>query len=237
MSDSIFVRVQRVVSGGVESAVDLAEQLSGTSLARQALREMDAAIAKAGDDADEALMRRLQAGHQLDTRRKELAKLKEQARFAMGQGRDDLAEAAIARQIEVEQQIDRLAKADADARGDEARIADSIAGLRVRKNQMEEQFAAFQSAQRAAEAEAEAAQGNAVRAERKARRAEEALDRAIAAAGGIAGDRTSPEGAAKVAEIARLQKEAAVAERLAALRAAAAGIADAVKKPRAKRRD
>ena len=51
MNESIFVRVQRVVSGGVESAMDIAEQLSGISLARQAMREMDAAIARTRDDA------------------------------------------------------------------------------------------------------------------------------------------------------------------------------------------
>ena len=220
MNESIFVRVQRVVSGGVESAIDMAEQLSGTSLARQAMREMDAAIARTRDEADDAMMKRLQAEHQLATQRKNLAALTDQARFALDRKRDDLATAAVARQIEVEQHIERLVKLEADSRAEESRLAESLAALKLRKAQMEEQFEAFQAAQRAANADGEAPGRRNVRAERKAERAEEAFDRAIAAAGGLSGDRASPDAAAKVAEIQKLQKQAAVAERLASLRAA-----------------
>jgi hypothetical protein len=43
------------------------------------------------------------------------------------------------------------------------------------------------------------------------------------AAGGLSGGRASPEAAAKVAELEALQKEAAIAERLAALRGGGKG--------------
>jgi phage shock protein A len=222
MAESIFVRVQRVVSGGVESAVDMAEQLSGTSMIRQAMREMDAAIARTRDEADEALLRRLQAERQIEAQRRHLATLKDQARFAMDKGRDDLAEAAITRQIDIEGQIDRLAGAEAESKAEEAQLLESLAALKLRKSQMEQQLADLESAQRSARIEADAPRGAAARAQRKADRAEEAFDRAMARNFGHAGERPTAEAAAKMAEIEALQKEAAVAERLAAMRAAAA---------------
>src|SRR3954468_14761138 len=122
MAESIFVRVQKVVSGGLDSAVASAEQLSGTSLMRQAIRDMEDAIAKARDGAEAARARRLQAEHQITGARHQLATLHEQARFALGKGRDDLAEAAIARQIEIEAQIGRLDAARAEAATEERQL-------------------------------------------------------------------------------------------------------------------
>ncbi len=219
MADSIFVRVQRVVSGGVGSALDTAERLGSASVMRQAIREMDNAIDKARSDGEAARARRLQADHQLELCRKQLATLKEQARFALGKDRVDLAEAAIARQLEVEAQIASLAKAQAEAAAEEGRLAESVGDLRLRRDQMFEELRAFEAAQRAATIEGDAPGSADSRARRRAERAEEAFERALAAAGVAGGgSRVSPESAAKVSEIEALQKEAAIAERLAALR-------------------
>jgi phage shock protein A len=218
MSDSIFVRVQRIVSGGVGSTLDAAERLSGTSVMRQAIREMDAAIDKADSEREAARGRRLQAEHHLQACRKQLATLKEQARFALGKQRLDLAEAAVGRQIDVETQIASLTKAESDARGDERRFGESIDSLKLRRGQMYEELRAFEAAQRAAASDREAPGSPDARVQRRAERAEEAFERALAAAGGLGGSgRASPEAAAKVAELEALQKEAAIAERLATL--------------------
>ena len=218
MTDSIFVRVQRVVSGGVGSALDTAERLGSASVMRQAIREMDGAIDKARSDGETARARRLQADHQLELCRKQLATLKEQARFALGKDRVDLAEAAIARQLDVEAQIASLAKAQAEASAEEGRLAESVGDLRLRRSQMFEELRAFEAAQRAATIDGDAPGSADSRARRRAERAEEAFERALAAAGVAGGSRVSPESAAKVSEIEALQKEAAIAERLAALR-------------------
>jgi phage shock protein A len=220
MGDSIFVRVQKVVTGGLDSAVGAAEQLSGTSLMRQAIRDMEDAVAKARAQAEGAREKRLHAEHQIAGAREQLATLKEQARFALSKGREDLAEAAIARQIEIEAHVARLAKAQQEAAEEERRLEESRTTLNQRKGKMEEELAAFQSARRAAALD-EAAPGRPeARVERRAEQAETAFRRAMAAAGGVAGEAPTAETAARVAEIEALQKEAAVAERLAALRAA-----------------
>ncbi len=217
MSDSIFVRVQRVVSGGVGSAIDAAERLSGASVMRQAIREMDMAIEKARSEREAARARRLQAEHHLEACRKQLATLKEQARFAVAKQRLDLAEVAVGRQLDVESQIATLAKAETEAKADEGRLGDSVEALKLRRGQMFEELRAFEAAQRAATTDFEAPTSPDSRVQRRAERAEEAFERALAAAGGLSGGRASPEAAAKVAELEALQKEAAIAERLAAL--------------------
>jgi len=219
MTQSIFVRVQRVVSSGLDTAVGTVEQLSGTSLMRQALRDMDVAIEKARSESETVRTRRLQAAHQLDVSRKALGTLKDQARFALGKGREDLAQAAITRQIDIEAQVARLTAIEAEAGEEEQRLDASIADLRLRRGQMADELEAFVKARRAAAADGDSPTAAGARAARKAERAEEAFRRAMEAAGvpDVPGDAAA---AAKVAEIEALQKEAAVAERLAALRAA-----------------
>lgn len=215
--DSIFVRVQRVVSSGVDTVVCKAEQLSGTALMRQSLREMESAFKRAKQEVEAARSKRLQTQHQLLAAAAEADTLKEQAGFAMSQGREDLAQAVIARQIDVEALLARLEKTRNEAQAEESRLDESLTALKSRKAQMEKELGAFQAAQRAA---ASADPGTASRAARNAERAEEAFRRAMTAAGGI----VSPDpvaGDGGVAEIETLKKEAAIAERLAALRGGA----------------
>ena len=221
MSESIFVRVQRVVSGGVESAIDAAERLGGTSVMRQAIREMDSAIEKALAESRAALGKRLQAAHRLQECRNQLATLKEQARFALGRDRLDLAEAAIARQLDVEVQIEAATRAEAEAGAAERRLEESAAELRLRRGQMYAELRSFEESQRAASAGEDGSGLPGSGLQRRAERAQAAFERAMDAAGGLGGGRASPEAAAKVAELEALQKEAAIAERLAALRGAA----------------
>lgn len=218
MSDSIFVRVQRVVSGGVGSAIDAAERLSGSSVMRQAIRDMDCAIERARSDSEAARAKRLQAAHRLQECRKQLATLKEQAHFALGKERLDLAEAAIARQLDVETRIASLTASETEASASERRLEESVAELKLRRGQMYEELRSFEAAQRAGASGDEGPGSLDSQLQRRAERAQEAFERAMDAAGGLSGGRASPEAAAKVAELEALQKEAAIAERLAALR-------------------
>jgi phage shock protein A len=223
MSDSIFVRVQRVVTGGVGSALEAAEKLSGTSVMRQAIREMDSAIDRARVEGDSARAKRLQAAHRLQECRKQVATLKEQARFALSKDRADLAEVAIGRQLDVEAQIAFLTKAETEAAAVERRLEESAAELKLRRGQMFDELRSFEAAQRAGTSGENAPGSPDSGLQRRAERAQETFERAMEAAGGLSGGRASPEAAAKVAELEALQKEATIAERLAALRGGGKG--------------
>jgi phage shock protein A len=153
--------------------------------------------------------------------RDQLAALGEKARFAMAENREDLAEAAVSRQLDFEAQAERLNKVEADAASEAARLDECLSALNTRKQQMEEALAAFETAQREASFGGEGPVRPDRQTERRVDKAEQAFDRAMAGAGGVAGfTRGDAQTVQKVAELATLQKSAAIAERMAALRSA-----------------
>lgn len=224
MAESVFVRVRRLVSAGIEDAVDAMERAGGTGVMREAIREVDRAVDEVRAEQEAATARRLQAMRQQRMFRDQIAALDEKARFALAENRDDLAEAALSRQLDFEAQTQRLDAAQAEAAGEAGRLEECLVALAARKSRMEEALAAFEAAQRDASLGGDGQARPDRRTERKVERAEAAFDRAMAGAGGVAGiGRADAQTAAKVAEIATLQKGAAIAQRMAALRSTRGG--------------
>lgn len=224
MAESVFVRVRRLVSAGIEDAVDAMERAGGTGVMREAIREVDRAVDEVRAEQEAATARRLQAMRQQRMFRDQIAALDEKARFALAENRDDLAEAALSRQLDFEAQAQRLDAAQAEAAGEAGRLEECLVALAARKSRMEEALAAFEAAQRDASLGGDGPARPDRRTERKVERAEAAFDRAMAGAGGVAGiARADAQTAAKVAEIATLQKSAAIAQRMAALRSTRGG--------------
>lgn len=224
MAESVFVRVRRLVSAGIEDAVDAMERAGGTGVMREAIREVDRAVDEVRAEQEAATARRLQAMRQQRMFRDQIAALDEKARFALAENRDDLAEAALSRQLDFEAQTQRLDAAQAEAAGEAGRLEECLVALAARKSRMEEALAAFEAAQRDASLGGDGQARPDRRTERKVERAEAAFDRAMAGAGGVAGIvRADAQTAAKVAEIATLQKSAAIAQRMAALRSTRGG--------------
>jgi phage shock protein A len=221
MAESVFMRVRRLISGSIEDAVDAMERAGGPSVMREAIREVDRAIDEVRTEHEAAATRRLHAIRQQKMFRERLTGLEEKARFALGENRDDLAEAAVSRQLEFEAQAERLDAVQAEAAEEERRLEECLSALKTRKSRMEEELAAFESAQREAALGGEGATRAKRHTERKVERAEEAFDRAMTGAGGVSGvTKTDAQAVAKVAEIDAMQKSAIIAQRLAALRTA-----------------
>jgi len=220
MAETIFLRVRRVISASIEDVVDAMERAGGTSVMREAIREVDRAIDEVKAEHDAATTRKLHAARQQRMFRERLAALDEKARFAIGENRDDLAEAAVSRQLEFEAQAKKLESVEVEAAEEVRRLDECLSALTARKTRMEEELSTFEAAQREAAVGGEGPTRPDRRSERKVERAEEAFDRAMTAAGGVSGiSRTDAQAAAKVAEIDVMQKSAAIAQRMAALRA------------------
>ncbi|HEX9953686.1 MAG TPA: hypothetical protein VGB48_00530 [Allosphingosinicella sp.] len=219
MADSIFIRVQNVLSAAADTTVSIAERASGTSLMREAIRQ----VARAEDEARECIERadtkRLHAQRRQQTLRVEVETLTEQARYALSKDRTDLAEAAVARQIDCEEQAKQAAAAEQEAVDEAARLAESLTALRARKLEMQKELAAFEAAQAEASAASTSARDP---LQRKMSRAEALFERAVGASGGAGLDLSPTADAARLAEVEALRREDAIAERLAALRAGSA---------------
>jgi phage shock protein A len=131
------------------------------------------------------------------------------------------AEAAVSRQLDFEAQAERLESVQTEAADEAGGLKDCFVALTTRKTEVEQALAAFETAHRGAALGGEGPTRPTRTTESKVRPAEEAFDRATTAAGGVAGvTRMDAQTAAKVAEIATLQKNAAIAQRMAALRSA-----------------
>ncbi len=235
MSESIFIRVQRVLSSGTNEAVGALERVSGGGLMRQAIREADQAVDDVRGKLENANARRGQAARQQEIVRADIATLEGQAKFALDKGREDLAEAAVARQIDYEGELERLRASQAEATAEARRLEACLAELKVRRSQMEKELSAFQAASGAGASSAGAPVAPEDRARRRAERAEAAFNRAKAAAGGVSLGLADADSAAKLAEVDALQRDSKIADRLAAFRAARARNAPATeaKKPTA----
>lgn len=214
MAESIFVRVRRVLSASVDDAVTALERASGASLLRETIRQ----VARAADEV--RVEQEAQADRMADARRQQarirdrIAELEDKARYAMGKERDDLAGAAVARQLDLENELARLDRVQADAAEQAVQLDECAAALAQRKTQMERELAAFEAAQ-----QAEAPTASAARRKRelneRADRARETFDRVMAMSGGAAAGHPD----AREAEIDAMRREEAIEARLAAMRA------------------
>ncbi len=212
MTEPIFQRVGRIISATLEDAVDRLESAGSGSILRETLREVDRGIAQLQAEHDDAQARCAQLARQRCDLRDEAGQLTDKARFALGEGRQDLAEAALARQIDLEAQIDRLDIEDAGLAGTAAAIVHELNSLKARKAQMEQEKEAY-LAQRLDQA----LSGQGVpKAESERRQAlsgaQQAFERVVSAAG------APPAPVDQIAEIDAMQKRAEVAARLAALK-------------------
>lgn len=219
MVESIFARVSRLVSATVEDSVDRMEQAGGDAVMREAIREANRAIDQVKAELQATMANRLQAARQQKMLNERAEELTGKAKFALGEGREDLAEAALSRQLEFEEQSKKLGDVQHQASEVEKRLEAGLAALSTRKTQMEDALQAYLVSRREAALGGDGPMRADRAAEKKLDAAEEAFDRAMAGAGGVGFSRTDGETINRVAEIDSLQKDATVAERLAALKA------------------
>lgn len=222
MAESVFARVHRLLSAKVEDTVDRMETAGGEGVMRESIREVDRAIDELRSDHNAAMARRLQAARQQEMVKTKIAELGEKAAFAVEQGRDDLAEAALQRQVEFEEEIGKLQKIQDSGSEQEQKLDDAITALKTRKSQMQEVLDAFCQSQADAAVGGDGAMQLAQAIDKKVENAEAAFDRAMGGAGGVNFSRTDADTVNKVAELDGLHKSSTVASRLAALKASKA---------------
>lgn len=221
MAETILARVARLLSGKVEDCVDAMEKAGGTAVMREAIREVDRAIDLVRSDLEAVMARRLQAVRQQKLLHDRVAQLTEKAKFAVGEGRDDLAEAALSRQIDFEQQAARLDEVSAEAREEELKLETSVAALKARKKQMEDALSSFLAAQSKAATGGDGPARVERNVEHQVARSEQAFERAMAGAGGVGFTRSDVETINRVSELDVLQKSVDVAARIARMKQAA----------------
>lgn len=223
MSESMRSRVGRLIAGGFHSVVDAVENAAPEGVMEQAIREIEAAVADVRSDLGTVEAQRHLTSKRLaeDSARQE--QLTEQARLALEQGREDLARAAVERQVDIEAQLPVLEARLADLADDKARLEGYISALQAKKREMRDALADYRSAQTA---QPSGSRGLADSGRQKdspqgrAERASDAFDRIFQRHTGLKGTSGTPDGnAAKLAELEDLARDNRIAERLARLKA------------------
>ena len=233
MAESLLKRVQRVISARVEATLDPLGRANGTRVMREAIREVDRVIDDARAEQDAAITIRLQAMRRQRLFRGQIAALDDKACFAIESHREDLAEAAVSRRLAFEAQAEHLETVIALSASEADRLTAGVAALKIRKKEMEAAFAAFESAWRDAGSDNGTAEGLNTQTAHRVEHAAEVFDRAMTGAGGAGAGGAGAGGAGtggtqrvdtdteeKIAEIDILRKQAAIADRMAILRAA-----------------
>jgi len=221
MSESLKQRVGRLITGGFNSLVDSIENAAPETVMEQAIREIDTA-------ADEVRKQLGVVEAQRHLTAKRLAedgelhdKLGEQARLAMSEDREDLAEAAVSKQIDLEAQIPVLEGRLADLADEKTRLEGYINALVAKKREMRDALADYRQSQRQAEAagghDSDASDSRSI--DTRAEQAMDAFDRVFQRETGLSGTSgNSTDEQSRLNELEELSRKNRVQERLARLK-------------------
>ncbi|MAE95595.1 MAG: hypothetical protein CL910_13130 [Deltaproteobacteria bacterium] len=213
MAETLASRVGRIVSGSVHALVSAMENASPDLILEQAIREVEAAA----DDVRAELGREIAKKHLASTRLAEEGRrhedLIEKIEIALREGREDLAEAAAARQLDIEAQIPVLERTLAECGDREKELEGFVAALQARRREMEEELQSFREccASETASSEEGAAVGE---PSRRAERASSAFDRVLEHKAGMPGGKAALSNAARLAELESLARRNRIRERI-----------------------
>lgn len=226
MVEGILIRVKRIVTGGVADLVEAMETSQSERVMREAVREVERTIDEARAEAGRVASKRIFASRQVAMTRGKVSELTDKARLALGEGRADIAEALVARQIDLEAQIPVIEAAETDARAEETELLQCLSALQGRKREMEADLEAVVASRRMADREGRSGAGRET-APRNAEKASAAFNRVAKNASGVAGVAAADhEIAAKLAEFDVALRKRQIAERLAALQKASCEFAN-----------
>ena len=219
MSESITRRVARLVSGSMNALVDAVENSAPETVMEQAIREIDNAIADMRAELGQQVAQKHLASKRLMEENNRHEQLTEQLDVAVANGRDDLAEAGISQQMDIEARIPVLEASIGDCALKEKELEGFIQALQAKKRDMKAELSAYIQAQQVKTSAALSGTSKSAAPQDKAERAADAFGRVLEKASGIAGRDTSLSNAGQLAELEELSRKNRVAERLAALKA------------------
>jgi phage shock protein A len=143
MAASLKTRVGRVIAGGVHALLDKIEDLNPHAAMEQAIREAEGVIDEVRHELGTVSANRHLAQQQHAKLNRCHEELRNQVDQALGAQREDLARAAVSRQIDIEAQIPVLETTLADLARQEQELQGYTAALLAKKREMQEALAEF----------------------------------------------------------------------------------------------
>ncbi len=221
MTDSLKTRVGRVIAGSVHALLDRIEDQAPEATMEQSIREADAVIDEVRHELGTVSANRHLSQRQHANLNQLHATLSSQIDEAMTAGREDLARAAVARQLDIEAQLPVLETTLAEHARQEGELTGFVAALLAKKREMQDALAEFRKSRAAAAATATAPAGASSAAHRIGK-VTDAFDRVYERQTGLSGTarQNSLQQAAQLKELDDLVRDNKIAERMAQLKAA-----------------
>lgn len=144
MAESVALRVKRIVSGSINALIDAAEGISPQIVMKESIREVEQVISQIRHEMGKFVVEKNRLTKQIDEQNKKHKTLLEQIKIALKEGRDDLAEAAASKQINIEEQLPMLKESLSDAGENIKKYEEYIKALQAKKRDMEDELAYFQ---------------------------------------------------------------------------------------------
>ncbi|PIM51073.1 hypothetical protein CS062_21735 [Roseateles chitinivorans] len=221
MTDSLKTRVGRVIAGSVHALLDRIEDQAPEATMEQSIREADAVIDEVRHELGTVSANRHLSQRQHANLNQLHATLSSQIDEAMTAGREDLARAAVARQLDIEAQLPVLETTLAEHARQEGELTGFVAALLAKKREMQDALAEFRKSRAAAAATATAPAGAGSAAHRIGK-VTDAFDRVYERQTGLSGTarQNTLQQAAQLKELDDLVRDNKIAERMAQLKAA-----------------
>lgn len=220
MSETLSRRVGRLVSGGFHALIDAAENLAPEAVMNESIREIERAVDEVRAELGKVLAQKHLAAKKMADESNRHEAIDANLQAAVAAGRDDLAEAGIAEQMDIEARLPILENTIADCAAQEKELEGFIAALQAKKREMQQQLQDWRAAQQSM-GTGKTAGGNGSNLNRIARDAEKsgnAFDRVMGRQNSIHSS-TDAAQLAKLKELEDLSRNNRIAERLAALKA------------------
>lgn len=150
MADSLKTRVGRVIAGSMHALLDKIEDLNPQAAMEQAIREAEEVIDDVRHELGTVSANRHLAQQQHAKLNRSHEDLHDQVSQALAQQREDLARAAVSRQIDIEAQIPVLETTLADLARQEQELQGFTAALLAKKREMQDALAEFRKSRTAA---------------------------------------------------------------------------------------
>ena len=220
MSETLSRRVGRLVSGGFHALIDAAENLAPEAVMNESIREIERAVDEVRAELGKVLAQKHLAAKKMADESNRHEAIDANLQAAVDAGRDDLAEAGIAEQMDIEARLPILENTIADCAAQEKELEGFIAALQAKKREMQQQLQDWRAAQQSmGTGKTVGSNGSDLnRIARDAEKSGNAFDRVMGRQNSIHSS-TDAAQLAKLKELEDLSRNNRIAERLAALKA------------------
>jgi|JI7StandDraft_1071085.scaffolds.fasta_scaffold01427_4 phage shock protein A len=221
MSETLSRRVARLISGSVNALLDAVEHSNASVVMEQSLRELDSTIAEIRHEIGQITAQKHQLSRALLQENNRHAELDAQLQLAVEKQRDDLAEAAISTQMDIEARLPVLSHNVQDCVEKEQELTALLQALLAKRRDMQQELQHYHQQQAST-----ANHGSTLTAvptnnhyQQQADASTATFARVFQHATGKSSATQDPTNANKLAELDELSRQHRIAERLAATKA------------------